>query len=304
MKVRGGKISPDDFAGTTCSITNPGHDRHGALGAAADARPGLHRRRRHHRLPRRVRGCRPRRTGAARGEQGHHAHQHLRPPHHHRRRERRVPPAHPRAAARRRTTSTTTCSPAWRCRTSRRAGTRTAAGSPIRPPSTRRSCRSTPSSTCTACAGTSSPTSTRSVGASPTRTPSSTSRTTTSRSGTSTASSRSATSVSGRLPRKMMPLRDILGVLRDAYARTVGVEYMHIQEPDQKEWIQERVEGPHAAGHRRRRSTGSSSGSTRPRRSSASCTRSTWGRSASASKARRRSSRCSTRSARAQPTRA
>ena len=40
-----------------------------------------------------------------------------------------------------------------------------------------------------------------------------------------------------------MPLRDILGVLRDAYARTVGVEYMHIQEPDQKEWIQERVEG-------------------------------------------------------------
>ncbi|MET0920466.1 MAG: multifunctional oxoglutarate decarboxylase/oxoglutarate dehydrogenase thiamine pyrophosphate-binding subunit/dihydrolipoyllysine-residue succinyltransferase subunit, partial [Acidimicrobiia bacterium] len=50
----------------------------------------------------------------------------------------------------------------------------------------------------------------------------------------------------GRLPRKVMPLRDILGVLRDAYARTVGVEYMHIQEPDQKEWIQERVERPTA----------------------------------------------------------
>jgi 2-oxoglutarate dehydrogenase E1 component len=49
----------------------------------------------------------------------------------------------------------------------------------------------------------------------------------------------------GRLPQKVMPLREILGVLRDAYARTVGVEYMHIQEPDQKEWIQERVEGPH-----------------------------------------------------------
>jgi 2-oxoglutarate dehydrogenase E1 component len=48
----------------------------------------------------------------------------------------------------------------------------------------------------------------------------------------------------GRLPRKVLPLRDILGVLRDAYARTVGVEYMHIQEPDQKEWIQQRVEGP------------------------------------------------------------
>ncbi|HEX9467895.1 MAG TPA: multifunctional oxoglutarate decarboxylase/oxoglutarate dehydrogenase thiamine pyrophosphate-binding subunit/dihydrolipoyllysine-residue succinyltransferase subunit [Acidimicrobiia bacterium] len=49
----------------------------------------------------------------------------------------------------------------------------------------------------------------------------------------------------GRLARKVMPLRDILGVLRDAYARTVGVEYMHIQEHDQKEWIQARVEGPH-----------------------------------------------------------
>jgi 2-oxoglutarate dehydrogenase E1 component len=46
--------------------------------------------------------------------------------------------------------------------------------------------------------------------------------------------------------RTMLPLRDILGILRDAYSRTVGVEYMHIQEPDQKEWIQERVEVPHA----------------------------------------------------------
>jgi multifunctional 2-oxoglutarate metabolism enzyme len=49
----------------------------------------------------------------------------------------------------------------------------------------------------------------------------------------------------GRLEPKVMSLRDILGVLRDAYARTVGVEYMHIQEPDQKDWIQQQVEGPH-----------------------------------------------------------
>ena len=40
-----------------------------------------------------------------------------------------------------------------------------------------------------------------------------------------------------------MTLGDILGILRDAYCRTVGVEYMHIQEPDQKRWIQEHVEG-------------------------------------------------------------
>jgi len=42
---------------------------------------------------------------------------------------------------------------------------------------------------------------------------------------------------------RSMRLRDILGVLRDAYARTIGVEYMHIQEPAEKSWIQEHVEG-------------------------------------------------------------
>src|SRR5439155_2984344 len=48
----------------------------------------------------------------------------------------------------------------------------------------------------------------------------------------------------GKLDRSVMPLRDILAVLTDAYARTVGAEYMHIQEPDQKAWIQAHVEGP------------------------------------------------------------
>ncbi len=41
----------------------------------------------------------------------------------------------------------------------------------------------------------------------------------------------------------LMTLGDLLGVLRDAYCRRIGVEYMHIQEPEQKRWIQERVEG-------------------------------------------------------------
>ena len=41
-------------------------------------------------------------------------------------------------------------------------------------------------------------------------------------------------------------LREILGVLRDSYCRTVGVEYMHIQDPEQRRWIQDRVERPHA----------------------------------------------------------
>ncbi|MGO1353451.1 MAG: multifunctional oxoglutarate decarboxylase/oxoglutarate dehydrogenase thiamine pyrophosphate-binding subunit/dihydrolipoyllysine-residue succinyltransferase subunit [Brachybacterium tyrofermentans] len=41
-----------------------------------------------------------------------------------------------------------------------------------------------------------------------------------------------------------MPLRDILGVLRDAYSRTIGVEYMHISDPDERAWIQDRMETP------------------------------------------------------------
>jgi 2-oxoglutarate decarboxylase len=42
---------------------------------------------------------------------------------------------------------------------------------------------------------------------------------------------------------KTMMLADILGVLRDAYSRTIGVEYMHISDVDQKAWIQQEVEG-------------------------------------------------------------
>ncbi|QIV83472.1 multifunctional oxoglutarate decarboxylase/oxoglutarate dehydrogenase thiamine pyrophosphate-binding subunit/dihydrolipoyllysine-residue succinyltransferase subunit [Mycolicibacterium frederiksbergense] len=40
-------------------------------------------------------------------------------------------------------------------------------------------------------------------------------------------------------------LRDVLSVLRDAYCRHVGVEYTHILEPEQQRWIQERVETKH-----------------------------------------------------------
>ena len=43
----------------------------------------------------------------------------------------------------------------------------------------------------------------------------------------------------------LMKLREILGVLRDSYTRTVGIEYMHIQDPAERKWIQDRVEIPH-----------------------------------------------------------
>ena len=41
---------------------------------------------------------------------------------------------------------------------------------------------------------------------------------------------------------KFMKLRKILGILRDSYCRTVGIEYMYIQSPEERKWIQERVE--------------------------------------------------------------
>jgi len=42
--------------------------------------------------------------------------------------------------------------------------------------------------------------------------------------------------------KRQMKLRDILGVLRDSYCRTIGIEYMHIQDPGQRAWFQENVE--------------------------------------------------------------
>ena len=62
----------------------------------------------------------------------------------------------------------------------------------------------------------------------------------------------------GLAGKRVMRLRDILGVLRDAYSRTIGVEYMHIQEPDEKAWIQRQVEGVHVDADRRTRSARSS----------------------------------------------
>ncbi len=42
--------------------------------------------------------------------------------------------------------------------------------------------------------------------------------------------------------KRQMKLRDILGVLRDSYCRTIGLEYMHIQDPEQRKWFQDNVE--------------------------------------------------------------
>ena len=45
--------------------------------------------------------------------------------------------------------------------------------------------------------------------------------------------------------KERMKLRDVLGLLRDSYCRTVGTEYMHIADPAQRAWLQDRIEVPH-----------------------------------------------------------
>ncbi|WP_220451162.1 multifunctional oxoglutarate decarboxylase/oxoglutarate dehydrogenase thiamine pyrophosphate-binding subunit/dihydrolipoyllysine-residue succinyltransferase subunit [Nocardioides dongkuii] len=55
-----------------------------------------------------------------------------------------------------------------------------------------------------------------------------------------------ATGSFGGEGRRFMKLRQILGILRDSYCRTTGIEYMHIMDPEQRQWVQERVEQPHS----------------------------------------------------------
>ncbi len=81
-KARNNRLMPDDFAGATMSLTNPGGLGHRGLGAPAHGRPGQHHRGRRHRLPggifRRGRGP----AQGVRDQQGHDDHEHLRPPGH------------------------------------------------------------------------------------------------------------------------------------------------------------------------------------------------------------------------------
>ena len=39
-------------------------------------------------------------------------------------------------------------------------------------------------------------------------------------------------------------IREIVGLLKRTYCNTIGVEFMHISDPEQKAWLQERIEGP------------------------------------------------------------
>ena len=49
--------------------------------------------------------------------------------------------------------------------------------------------------------------------------------------------------------RRQAKLRDILGLLRDTYCRTIGIEYMHIRDHTQREWFQRQLERPYEKPH-------------------------------------------------------
>jgi 2-oxoglutarate decarboxylase len=45
--------------------------------------------------------------------------------------------------------------------------------------------------------------------------------------------------------RSKAKFRNMLGILRDSYCRTIGVEYMHIQNPGERQWFQDKLERPY-----------------------------------------------------------
>jgi 2-oxoglutarate dehydrogenase E1 component len=51
----------------------------------------------------------------------------------------------------------------------------------------------------------------------------------------------------GNLGRERATLREIVNTLQATYSGTFGVEYMHIQEPKQREWLQSRIEAARGA---------------------------------------------------------
>ena len=49
--------------------------------------------------------------------------------------------------------------------------------------------------------------------------------------------------IDGVLGRETATIREILAILRASYCGLIGVEFMHIQDPAQKAWVQQRIEG-------------------------------------------------------------
>ncbi len=244
-RARTSKLTPADFQGTTISLTNPGtvgtmsSNPRLMTGQGCIVATGAID------YPAEYRGAADETRAHARHQQGDDHHLHLRSPHHSGRGIRRVP-GQAAGAAR------------WRGRLLRRA--------------------SSPTCTCRTCRCAGRPTARRllpgaaaaqldeiakeagviqlinayrvrghliadldPLGAEPATMPSSTLKPTASPSGISTANSSPARSAKPRAKAKST-LREILETLRQTYCGKIGAEYMHIQLPEQKRWLQQRME--------------------------------------------------------------
>ena len=51
--------------------------------------------------------------------------------------------------------------------------------------------------------------------------------------------------IDGSLGLEKATLNEIIDILKDTYASSIGVEFLHIQSPEQKQWVQERIEEVH-----------------------------------------------------------
>ena len=51
--------------------------------------------------------------------------------------------------------------------------------------------------------------------------------------------------INGVLGLEKATLREIVSILKETYCGKIGVEFMHLTDPEEKSWVQERIEEPH-----------------------------------------------------------
>ena len=59
--------------------------------------------------------------------------------------------------------------------------------------------------------------------------------------------------IDGVLGLEYATIREMLDILKRTYCSTLGVEFMHISDPEEKAWIQARIEGAGQGDHLHRR---------------------------------------------------
>ncbi len=226
----------------------PGDGRHRRLDSTPDAGAGRHHRHRRHRLSRRVPRRRARDARLHRHQQGHDDRVHLRPPRDPGRRVRALPRPKFRRCSKARTTSTTPSSPTCACPIGPCAGSRTAARSrPAAATVAPRIAQQAAVLQIDQCLPRARPPARRSRSARlraqlPPRARSRPVRPHHLGPGPRVHHRLARRGHRRRLPRPFATLRQILETVRQTYCGKIGCEYMNIQVPEQKRWLQQRME--------------------------------------------------------------